>query len=288
MTGVGITPRPPSQRALHASQRALHVMALHSLPSQGRGSFWLLNCLLLLVGCGSQPPAPPIKPQANQPIVQSANALFEEVAGKAGVRFTHQTGASEHYYFIENTAAGCAFLDYDNDGFLDILLIQSGSSDDPKSKTQNPKSERPHCVLYHNNGNGTFTDVTAGSGLDTDLGYGQGVAIGDYDNDGYDDIFITAYGGNHLFHNEKGSGKFRETTKEMGLDKVHSTGYATSAAFGDYDNDGNLDLYICYYTSWTWEKDVTCKNREGQRDYCAPDLYDADTHRLFHNRYSDK
>src|SRR5262249_19511815 len=155
----------------------------------------------------------------------------------------------------------------------DILLVQSGSSEPPDKV-----KDRPHCALYHNNRDGTFTDVTAGSGLDKDPGYAQGVAVGDYDNDGYEDLFITAYGGNHLFHNRgsgfrvQGSGRpspnpeprtlnplFEDVTTKMGLDKIHSTGYATSAAFGDYNNDGRLDLYVCYYCPWTRAIDKPCR-----------------------------
>ncbi|HLK55997.1 MAG TPA: VCBS repeat-containing protein, partial [Chthonomonadaceae bacterium] len=177
---------------------------------------------------------------------------------------------------MEFSPAGCALFDYDNDGYLDILLLQSGPSGPSLA-------QRPHCALYRNNRDGTFTDVTAGSGLDTDLGYIQGVAVGDYDNDGCDDLFLTAYGGNHLFHNEHGTGKFTDVTHRMGLDKVHSAGYATSAAFGDYDNDGKLDLYVCYYAAWTLEKDKLCLNESKLRDYCSPELYPPDTHRLYHN-----
>src|SRR5579871_6277450 len=221
---------------------------------------------LVLSGCHFGNPAP------------SPRALFVDVAAQAGVKFTHTNGATGQFYYIENTPAGCAFLDYDNDGWLDILLVQSGSSEPPATV-----KDRPHCALYHNNRNGTFTDVTAGSGLDADLGYGQGVAIGDYDNDGYDDIFITGYGGNHLLHNEHGSGKFTDVTVKMGLDKVHGAGFATSAAFGDYDNDGKLDLYVCYYSPWTWNNDVPCRYSGQQLDYCSPEVYSPVTHRLYHN-----
>jgi len=213
------------------------------------------------------------------------NALFEDATARAGLRFRHENGAGAgKLYYLETTPAGSAFLDYDNDGFLDIFLVQSGSPE-PASRG-GAMLPRPHCRLYHNNGDGTFTDVTKGSGLDKDLGYGQGVAIGDYDNDGYDDMFVTAYGGNHLFHNEHGTGTFTEVTHQMGLDRVHSTGYATSAAFGDYDNDGRLDLYVCYYAGWTWGNDKACHDAQGRREYCSPEVYTPDTHVLYHNEGS--
>jgi hypothetical protein len=208
-------------------------------------------------------------------------ALFTDVAQAAGVRFTHANGDAGKLYFVEVTPAGCAFVDYDDDGFLDIVLVQSGSSEPPTSKS----GLRPHCALLHNDGHGAFVDATAGSGLDKDLGYGHGVAVGDYDNDGYDDLFLTSYRGNHLFHNDHGSGKFTEVTARMGLDRVHDTGYAVSAAFGDYDNDGRLDLFVCYYCPWTWAIDRKCDG-----DYCNPALYQRMSSRLYHNdggRFTD-
>lgn len=239
---------------------------------------FLFVFLGLLTGCRSKParlPAPSDKVPA------ASVALFQEVTTQAGLRFVHVNGAQpSRPLFPETTPAGCAFFDFDNDGWLDILLIQSGSVAPTGSYA------RPHCALYHNNGDGTFTDVTAGSGLDKDLGYGHGVAVGDYDNDGYEDLFITAVGGNHLFHNEKGTGKFTEVTKKMGLDKLHSTGYATSAAFGDYDNDGKLDLYVCYYCPWTLQTDKSCHDSQQRVDYCSPEVYPMDTHILYHNEGS--
>ncbi len=253
----------------------------------------------LLIGCGPHPAtqgnggntgiaSPTLAHSASQD-QPTSSALFAEVSARAGIHFTHTNGATGKFHYVEFSPAGCAFFDYDNDGFLDIFLVQSGSSEPPvpppslEGRQDGAISSRPHCALYHNNGDGTFTDVTVGSGLDTDLGYGQGVAVGDYDNDGYDDLFITAYGGNHLFHNEHGSGKFTDVTHAMGLDTIHSTCYATSAAFGDYDNDGRLDLYVCYYSPWTWNQDRPCYDDHKQQDYCAPDTLPADTHRLYHN-----
>jgi hypothetical protein len=201
------------------------------------------------------------------------------MAVPAGLKWKHQLGESGKFFFVELTAPGCAFLDFDNDGFLDIFLVQSGSAA-PASTVRN----RPHCALYRNRRDGTFADVTAQSGLDVDLGYAQGVATADFDNDGYDDLFITAFGGNHLFRNRRGSGKWDDVTHKMGLDKLHSTGYATSAAWGDYDGDGRLDLYVCYYARWSYVTDKQCRDQAtGDLDYCHPQLYDPETHRLYRN-----
>lgn len=244
-------------------------------------------CLVVLAlsGCSPQPnsgtqvsdtghSAPTNAASKPEPV-----ALFRNVAAQAGLKWKHELGNRGKFLFIEFTPAGCAFFDYDNDGFLDIFLVQSGSSEAPATVTN-----RPHCALYRNRRDGTFKDVTAQSGLDKDLGYAQGVAVGDYDNDGYDDLFITAYGGNHLFRNRRGSGKWEDVTRAQGLDKVVGEGYATSAAWGDYNLDGRLDLYVCYYARWTHAGDKQCRDKEtGELDYCHPQLYDAVTHRLYRN-----
>ncbi|HZP81332.1 MAG TPA: VCBS repeat-containing protein, partial [Chthonomonadaceae bacterium] len=243
--------------------------------AQAARSILLTALLACLPGCSAKAPTPPPAHVQNASASSSASALFTDVAPRAGITFTHLTGGTGKYYFIENTPGGCAFLDYDNDGFQDIFLVQSGSSEPAQTV-----KDRPHCALYHNNGDGTFADVTVGSGFDRDLGYMQGVTVGDYDNDGFPDIFLSGYGGNHLFHNQKGSGKFSEVTRQMGLD--NAKGYATSAAFGDYDNDGRLDLYVCYYVPWTPQTNIPCKVETGL-DYCSPELYDPETHHLYHN-----
>jgi hypothetical protein len=202
------------------------------------------------------------------------------VASRSGVKFKHDLGNADKLYMVKSTPPGCAFFDYDNDGLLDLFLVQSGPVVKPPGG-----AKRPRCGLYHNNGNGTFREVipSAGSGLSRDLGYAQGVAVGDYDNDGYDDLFVTAYGANHLFHNEGGSGQFKDVTAAMGMKSAHGKGYSTSATFGDYDSDGRLDLYVCYYAEWTPATDKVCRTQTGVRDYCSPLLYEPETHQLLHN-----
>ncbi|HZO89223.1 MAG TPA: CRTAC1 family protein [Chthonomonadaceae bacterium] len=161
---------------------------------------------------------------------------------------------------------------------VQVLLLQAGALP-PDRKPPREAQNR----LYHNNGDGTFTDVTIGSGLE-DTGYSQGVAVGDYDGDGYDDVFITAYGGNHLFHNEHGSGKFKDVTARAGLaDTAKGPRWCTSAAFGDYNNDGKLDLYVCRYAIWSFATDKPCKNPRGQSSYCSPELYAPEVHALYRN-----
>ncbi len=179
---------------------------------------------------------------------------------------------------IETTGSGCAWFDYDNDGRPDILLLQAGPLPGaPRT------SEASHHHLYHNNGDGTFRDVTAGSGMEA-TGYSQGVAIGDVDGDGYDDVFITGYGGNHLFRNEKGTGKFQDITQRAGLaDTRDGPRWCTSAAFGDFNRDGKLDLYVCRYAVWSPAIDKPCKNPRGQSSYCSPELYAPEVHALYRN-----
>src|SRR5262249_15206834 len=155
----------------------------------------------------------------------------ENVAEKAGTRFTLDNGEDGKYMLVATTPGGCAFLDYDQDGLPDIFLVQAGPTPDKPAGTP-----RPPCKLYRNLGNGSFPHVTAEAGLDKiDQGYAQAVAAGDYDNDGYPDLYVTAYGGNHLLHNAR-NGRFVDATEQAGVgDKDRGPRWATSAAWVDYD-----------------------------------------------------
>jgi len=196
---------------------------------------------------------------------------FVDITRQAGINFIHNNGAFGKRYLPETMGPGCAFIDYDNDGLPDILLINGKDFPGHKSKRSTMK-------LYHNNGNGTFTDVTARAGLDIEI-YGMGVAIGDYDNDGWDDIYITGLGEAHLFHNEH-NGTFKDVTKAAG---VNNTGYGASAAWVDYDKDGKLDLFVTNYVKWTQEGDIYCTLDGQHKSYCRPDEYKGDSCRLYHN-----
>ena len=200
-----------------------------------------------------------------------AAVRFEDVTAAAKIHFVHNTGAFGKRYLPETMGSGCAFLDYDNDGNLDILLVNG--SDFPGHK-----GRRTTLKLYHNNGDATFKDVTTHSGLDVEM-YGMGVAVGDYDNDGWDDVYVTGLGGAHLFHNQH-NGSFKDVTKEAG---VNNTGFGASAAWLDYDRDGKLDLFVTNYVKWSEKSDIVCKLDGVHKSYCTPEAYPGDTCRLFHN-----
>ena len=199
---------------------------------------------------------------------------FTDVTAQAGIKFRHNNGAYGKKYLPETTGSGCAFLDYDNDGWQDALLINSTDFEDA------PKKRRSVMALYHNNQNGTFTDVTAAAGLAKPM-YGMGAAIGDYDNDGFDDIYVTALGENKLFRNA-GSGKFTDVTAKMGVGGL-ATDFSSSAAWLDYDKDGKLDLFVANYVEWAIEKDLNCTLDGANKSYCTPESYKGQSARLYHN-----
>lgn len=198
-----------------------------------------------------------------------------DVTAQAGIDFRHNSGAFGARYLPETMGPGCAFLDYDNDGRLDILLVNGTAW--PNA----PASARQHSTprLYRNNGNGTFTDVTRRSGLAVEM-YGMGVTVADYDNDGFPDIFITGVGGNRLFRNT-GKGSFVDVTKAAG---VAGGGFGASALWFDYDRDGLLDLFVCNYVQWSAEHDVFCSLDGKNKSYCTPEAYHGSTCRLYRNR----
>ena len=198
---------------------------------------------------------------------------FTDITQQSGVRFVHNNGAFGKKYLPETLGPGCAFIDYDNDGYPDIIMVNG------EDWPGHPKSGKTTPKLYHNNGNGTFTDVTAKAGLAISL-YGLGVAVGDYDNDGYDDLFITALGQSHLFHNNH-NGAFTDVTKQAGLWGPNELG--TSAAFFDYDRDGKLDLVVGNYVQWSVEGDLTCTLDGTHKSYCTPESYKGASVRLWHN-----
>ena len=196
-----------------------------------------------------------------------------DVTQAAGIDFKHNTGAFGAKYLPETMGPGCAFIDYDGDGWLDILLING--ADWPGHKQR-----RTTMRLYHNNRNGTFTDVTAAAGLAIEM-YGMGVAVADYDNDGLPDIFVTAVGQNRLFKNT-GKGRFVDVTQKAGLGG--RSAFSTSAMWFDYDRDGLLDLFVCNYVQWTPEHDVFCSVDGKNKSYCTPEAFRGSTCWLFRNR----
>ncbi len=196
-----------------------------------------------------------------------------DVTTAAGLDFHHNSGAYGGKLLPETLGSGCAFLDYDADGWQDILLING--MDWPGHQHQ-----RSTLKLYRNNRNGTFSDVTRTAGLDVEM-YGMGVAVGDYNNDGFPDIFITCVGQNRLFRNT-GKGTFVDVTQKSGLGGKQAL--STSALWFDYDRDGLLDLFVCNYVRWSPEHDVFCSLDGKHKSYCTPEAYRGETCWLFHNR----
>ena len=196
-----------------------------------------------------------------------------DVTAAAGLDFRHNSGAYGGKLLPETLGSGCAFLDFDADGWQDILLING--MDWPGHQRQ-----RSTLKLYRNNRNGTFTDVTRAAGLEIEM-YGMGVAVGDYNNDGFPDIFITCVGQNRLFRNT-GKGTFVDVTQKSGLGKRQAL--STSALWFDYDRDGLLDLFVCNYVRWSTEHDVFCSLDGKHKSYCTPEAYRGETCWLFHNR----
>jgi len=216
-------------------------------------------------------------PRLAWPVEQSLYPFSEVPASLSGIHFTHVAGASPEKYLPESTGSGCAFLDYDNDGWMDIYLVNSGPCDffTPATPLRN--------ALYRNNRDGTFTDVTEKAGVGGG-GYGMGAAVGDYNGDGFPDLYVTQYGRSILYRNN-GDGTFTDVTAQAG---VAAPGWASSAVWFDYDNDGKLDLFVCRFVDFDKLKHHKCSAPNvpalaGQAEYCYPRLYAPMPSWLFHN-----
>jgi len=260
----------------------------------GRAFRWSLIALVLIVGTAGaaiwyanrKPPAKatrittmtaPVAPERAQ--AETPLAKFTDITAASGISFIHNNGAYGDKLLPETMGSGVAFFDFDDDGAQDLLFINATYWPE-----KIPAGKKPTTMcLYHNDGKGHFTDVTAGSGLDVSF-YGMGVAIGDYDNDGKPDVFVSAVGGNHLFHN-LGAGKFAEVTAEAGVAGAASD-WSTACAWIDYDNDGQLDLFVCNYVRWSKEIDheVGYKIDGVTRAYGPPMTFEGAFPRLYHNQ----
>ncbi|HEX6651095.1 MAG TPA: CRTAC1 family protein [Pyrinomonadaceae bacterium] len=249
----------------------------------GRWAIFVL--FVLLCSACKQPAQVAPTTQSNEPVAATASPSpsptpprpsgpieFTDITAQAGIRFKHNSGAFGKKYLPETIGAGGAFFDYDNDGWQDILLVNSMDWPENKKRKSFP-------ALYHNNKDGTFTDVTQQVGLGVEM-YGIGVAIADYDNDGNEDIYITCVGPNRLFRN-LGNGRFLDVTGRAG---VGDPGFSTSAAWFDFDNDGKLDLFVGNYVEWSPETDKYCTLDNKNKSYCTPQAYKGQSPTLYHNR----
>ena len=210
---------------------------------------------------------------------------FVDATKAAGIAFAHHNSATSNKYLIETMGGGVALLDYDNDGRLDVFLTNGAKIDDPMPDGRLPDKSDPVYWnrLYQQTSSGTFVDVTQKAGLSGALqnAYGMGIAVGDYDNDGFEDVYVTNYGGNTLYRNN-GDGTFEDVTARAG---VRAGGWSTSAGFFDYDNDGKLDLFVARYVDWSFSKNRYCgEKKEGYRAYCHPDNFEPVTNILYHNQ----
>jgi len=220
-----------------------------------------------------QPPAGPTSKTSDP----SVAVRFTDVRQAAGITFLQDSTQSDEKFYLETMGTGVGWLDYDQDGWMDLYLVQSAATDLYKP---------PHplrSALYHNNGDGTFTDVTEKAGVGAEGHYGQGVAVGDFDNDGYPDLYVTGYGRAILYHNN-GNGTFTDVTAKAGV--ADEDRWSTSAGWFDYDKDGWLDLLVTNYIEWTPKNNAYCgERRPGYRSYCHPGNYKGQKTKLYHNNH---
>ncbi len=232
-----------------------------------RASLLVLALVAMLIGAGGD-----------------TGVQFTDVTQASGVAFTHANSATSNKYLVETMGGGVALFDYDNDGRLDVFFTNGAKIDDPMPEGKAPDKSAATFWnrLYHQNADGTFTDVTEKAGLTgmPQNRYGMGVAVGDYDNDGFEDLYVTNYGANTLYHNN-GDGTFTDVTARAG---VAASGWSASAGFFDFDNDGRLDLFVTRYVDWSFKNNRYCgEHKPGYRAYCHPDNYEGVTNILFHN-----
>jgi hypothetical protein len=234
----------------------------------------MLVCVGLVVGL------PCAHSQTGVTAKEMVPANFVDTTAGSGVQFMHQAYHTTNKYLIETMGSGVALFDYDHDGLMDLFAVNGATIQAPVAKGTIPQKTGPKewNRLYRNNGDGTFTDVTEKAGLQG-VGYGMGVAAGDYDNDGNEDLYVTAYGGNKLYHNN-GDGTFTDVTQKAG---VGGSGWSTSAAWVDLDADGYLDLVVLRYVKWDWD-DLWCgQHQPGYRGYCHPDVFQPISMLVYHN-----
>jgi hypothetical protein len=228
---------------------------------------------LLVAGALVMAETPQAPKQKDAPIP----VRFTDIRKSAGITFVQDATQTEEKYYLETMGTGVAWIDYDQDGLMDLFLVQSAATD-----IYTP----PHplrCALYHNNGDGTFTDVTEKAGVAGAGHYGQGVAVGDFDNDGYPDLYVTGYGSAILYHNN-GDGTFTDVSSKAGV--ADQGQWSTSAGWFDYDKDGYLDLLVTNYIDWSSKNNIWCgERRPGYRSYCHPGNYQGQRTKLFHNNH---
>jgi len=237
-------------------------------------SLWTISRRDLLKGLGSLGVTLATE-RRGWPAIGTSPVTFLDVVAQAGITFRHDNAASSQKYLIETMGAGCGWIDYNQDGLLDLYLV-NGAATGVYSPKQPLRS-----ALYRNNGDGTLTDITAAAGVGAEGLFGMGVAVGDYDNDGFPDLLVLGYGRCILYHNN-GNGTFTDVTAQAGVE--NSGRWASSAAWFDYDNDGKLDLVIANYVDWSPERNFYCGDRgPGMRSYCHPDDFNGQAPTLYHN-----
>ncbi len=254
-------------------QGQLRTKSSKKTGQRGRFHMLLAACLLAGVNWWANSSGGQDIKNADQPI----KVRFTDVRKESGITFLQDGTGTEEKLYLETMGTGVAWIDYDEDGLMDLYFVQSAATESYKPVRQ------LRSALYHNNGDGTFADVTEKAGVAAEGHYGQGVAVADFDNDGYPDIYVTGYGGAILYHNN-GNGTFTDVTAKAG---VGNTGkWSTSAGWFDYDHDGWLDLVVANYIDWTPKNNIWCgEHRPGYRSYCHPGNYKGQHIKLYHNNH---